>query len=212
MAQRTIPMTRNKLSFAFVTFLTFVRLPLVLLFAIGAVIQAVKGAHTGLFTANLSLLVAASLTDLFDGYFARKLNVTTKFGAYADPFNDKIFFILTLLALIFVTTSKGHTVHGVLLVSMAAIFFVRDQWVSFLRSIGSKYGAEAKANWWGKARTFLGIIVICVAYFFEESGTSLIPARLLHASELAVIAITVISGWIYSKYYWPFLVKSAAPE
>ena len=39
-----------------------------------------------------ALIVIGGVTDYFDGYFARKLNLKTRFGAIIDPLTDKIFF------------------------------------------------------------------------------------------------------------------------
>lgn len=46
----------------------------------------------------LILLVTAFLTDLFDGYLARKLNQTSKLGAVLDPIADKLLFIFVIFA------------------------------------------------------------------------------------------------------------------
>ena len=40
-----------------------------------------------------ALIILGGITDYFDGYFARKFNLTTKFGAIIDPLSDKIFFV-----------------------------------------------------------------------------------------------------------------------
>ena len=44
-----------------------------------------------------SLIILGGITDYFDGYFARKLNLKTKFGAIVDPLSDKIFLLIPLL-------------------------------------------------------------------------------------------------------------------
>ena len=44
-----------------------------------------------------ALIILAGITDYFDGYFARKLNLKTKFGAIIDPLTDKIFLLIPLL-------------------------------------------------------------------------------------------------------------------
>lgn len=46
----------------------------------------------------LGLLVVAFLTDLFDGYLARKLNQTSRLGAVLDPVADKLLFIFVIFA------------------------------------------------------------------------------------------------------------------
>ena len=43
------------------------------------------------------LIILGGITDYFDGYFARKLNLKTRFGAIIDPLTDKIFLIIPLL-------------------------------------------------------------------------------------------------------------------
>ncbi len=53
----------------------------------------------------LVLLVIAGLTDLFDGYLARKLHQQTRIGQYLDPIADKLllstlFMVLAILHLI----------------------------------------------------------------------------------------------------------------
>ena len=44
-----------------------------------------------------ALIILGGITDYFDGYFARKLNLKTKFGAIIDPLADKIFLLIPLL-------------------------------------------------------------------------------------------------------------------
>ena len=41
----------------------------------------------------------ASITDIFDGYFARKLKIVTEFGKILDPITDKILIFSVLIAL-----------------------------------------------------------------------------------------------------------------
>ena len=43
-----------------------------------------------------ALIILGGITDYFDGYFARKLNLKTKFGAIIDPLTDKIFLLIPL--------------------------------------------------------------------------------------------------------------------
>jgi len=201
---------RSKLGF--VTFLTLVRFPLVLLFLTCALVHTAYPAHSWLFVAALVSLVASSLTDVLDGYFARRLNVVTEFGGLADPLVDKFFYLATLPFLVFATVKNGHLGHGLLLLIMTVLFLLRDQWVTFLRAMGARHNVEGKALWAGKLRTSINFPVICAIYYFEQSPIPFIPARLLHVLEGLALVVNLLSVVVYTKKYWPCLKRAASPS
>ncbi len=121
----------KKMKFYFVTLLTFSRFPLVVAFFIGAVFHAWRP-NTIVFALSFASLILSALTDLLDGYYARKFNVVTKFGAHADPLMDKFFYLATLPLLVFVAIHNDHLRHGTLLLVLTFLFLSRDQWVTFL--------------------------------------------------------------------------------
>ena len=55
--------------------------------------------ETNKFAFILPLLILGGLTDYFDGYFAKRYNLMTSFGAVIDPVADKIFTIIPLIGL-----------------------------------------------------------------------------------------------------------------
>ena len=193
-----------------VTFLTFVRFPLVLLFFAGAVVHAIHPA-AWLFVLVFTALIAAAVTDLFDGYLARKLEVETDFGAHADPLMDKIFTLTTLPLLVFVATLRGPTPHGIFLLVLTVVFLARDQWVTFLRSIGSMYNGNGGTDWSGKLRACINFPLICAAYHFEESPHQFVNATFLYFFEGVALLINIVSVYICSRRYWPYLRRSANP-
>jgi len=50
--------------------------------------------------AALVVFLAASITDLYDGYLARKLNAITDFGKFMDPIADKVLVLSAFVAFI----------------------------------------------------------------------------------------------------------------
>src|SRR5271170_7961844 len=68
----------------FVNFLSLLRLPLALLFL---------PQLTGL---RIAVLLCAALTDVLDGFLARRWGTTSTFGAALDPMMDKLFTIIVL--------------------------------------------------------------------------------------------------------------------
>lgn len=193
----------------FVTILTFARFPLVLIFFAGAIVY-VKNPLSWLFFTGFGCMIASTVTDFFDGYFARKLKVVTQLGAHADPLMDKFFYLATFPLLVYVAAINGHTGHATFLLVLTMLFLTRDQWVTFLRSIGAIYNVSGGASFAGKLRTSITFPLICVAYYFEEAPEQyqFINATALYVFEAVALIVNTASVYIYTKRYWPYLIKA----
>ena len=192
-----------------VTLVTALRVPLVFTFFAGAIFHAHRP-FPWLFALAFGMLVASAVTDLIDGYLARRFGVETRLGSHADPLVDKMFYLISLPLLVYVATKHGHVRHGTFLLVLTVLFLARDQWVTFLRSIGSMFGAPGGAHWLGKVRTCVNFILICAVYYFEESPWPLINAPLLYSFEIAALGLNLFSLYTYTHRYWPYLRRSAA--
>lgn len=193
-----------------VTFLTCVRIPLVFLFFAGALVDSVGNrTHPWLLHAAFACLIAAAVSDLLDGYCARKLGVTTKLGASADPLSDKVFYLATLPLLVFLATRNDHITHAVVLLCLTVSLLLRDQWVSFLRAVGASCGdVNLGANWSGKLRTALNFPLICLIYYHEGMRNTFPGTTLLYVLEGVALVINSVSFYVYTRKYWPHLRKS----
>ena len=138
------------------------------------------------------IFAAASLTDYFDGHLARKNNLVTDFGKFADPLADKL---LTTTAFLYML------VDGVCDPVVLAIILAREFAVSGLRMVAA--GAPG-----GKVKTALQMLTICFYYFgyAAEAAFSAHPGRSVFATQVisyvlcwVVAAVTLISG---VKYLW----------
>lgn len=103
----------------------------------------------------LAIFVVASITDLLDGKIARKYNLVTDFGKFADPLADKM--LVTAAMLWFVET-------GQMAAWMLLIVIVREFAVSGLRMIASDKGRVIAAGWSGKVKT--ASTMVCIVIMF----------------------------------------------
>lgn len=193
--------------FRFVLALTVGRIPLIFLF-LAITLIAAKPLKAVWFTAAFTAMILSAVTDVLDGWFARRFDVVTRFGAYVDPLTDKIFYLATFPTLVYLAGIAGQLGHAQLLLALTILFLLRDQWVSFLRSIGAMYGRSAKANWSGKIRTVISFPTICTIYYYLEAPRSWwlqIPLWMVYVLETASVAINLISIWVYTVDYWPCL-------
>lgn len=128
------------------------------------------------------VFAVASLTDFFDGYLARKHNLVTDFGKFADPLADKL---LTTVAFIYML------VDGICDPVVLIVILTREFAVSGVRMIaaGAPGGKVIAANIWGKMKTVLQMLTI-VFYYFGYAIESAIPS----AAVSSVFATQIISA------------------
>src|SRR5437762_5442216 len=84
-----------------------------------------------------AIFLAASLTDLLDGYFARKRGQITTLGVLLDPIADKLLISSAFISLVEVQTPAGHALVSAW---MVVIIIGREFAVTGLRSIASAQG------------------------------------------------------------------------
>ena len=196
--------------------ITFGRVPFVVLFMALAVWHAYLPKHTSFaweydwvaLTATLSLVIA-SLTDLYDGKLARKWNVVSKFGAMADPLMDKVFYLVVFPTLLWLLgRDPGEHLHAIVMLVFTVLYILRDQWVTFLRSVGSLFNAYCGAMWLGKFRTAATFPSACVIYLYASLHPAIIPVWVVYVLEAFLISVNVISLFTYTKAYMPYLRKA----
>lgn len=101
--------------------------------------------------AALLIFAVASVTDLLDGKIARKQNLITDFGKFADPLADKILVLAALLC--FVQMGYCDCIAVIILL-------FREFAVTSIRLIAASKGKVVAANIWGKAKTVSQMIAV----------------------------------------------------
>ena len=118
------------------------------------------------------VFAVASFTDFLDGYLARKWNLVTDFGKFADPLADK------------------------LLTTVAFLYMMRDG----VRMVAASSNHVIAANMWGKVKTVLQMLTILFYYFAAafSSGGDIMAVGLISMVLCWLVAlVTLLSGGIY---------------
>jgi len=147
----------------------------------------------------VALIVAflAGITDLLDGYLARKYHVESDFGRLMDPLADKIFILAT-----FVMMLDYAMIPGWVLI----VILTREFMVTGLRTLASSKGVIIAADRWGKMKTATQMFTLAfggaawIHLFGLDLGAS--PATIIwKCLQAAVVLITVGSGLQYFIRY-----------
>lgn len=144
------------------------------------------------------VFVIAALTDLLDGYLARKLKQTTKFGAFLDPVADKIIVCTALVLIVEFYSVKAcdYFPHINLLVSIPAIVIIsREIVVSALREWMAEIGSRAKVavNWVGKWKTAIQMVAITGLVWRQNDP-------IIYGSLALLLVATVLTIWSMIMY------------
>jgi CDP-diacylglycerol--glycerol-3-phosphate 3-phosphatidyltransferase len=170
--------------------LTTLRLPLAPL----AVYALVTGHLGGIYTA-VALALLLEVSDIADGFVARKYNIVTTFGKLYDPFSD---------AFSRYTLFLGFYAVGVADLWMVLAIFYRDSSVSFLRSIGATRNVVIAARTSGKVKAIIQGVGTQVVFLFlilpEFTPLSQDNANEFAKSVMFFITLATVASFF--DYFW----------
>ncbi len=143
--------------------------------------------------AVVGVVALSGITDVADGYIARRFNMISDFGKFIDPVADK----LTQVAMVFCLTTRYPWMWLLLLLMVAreSSLFI---W-GFLALRENDYMSGAK--WYGKVST---AIVYAVMFFLF-----LLPEMTVLANVLIIVCSVAVGGsmTLYGKYYYDLFKK-----
>ena len=212
----------------FVNALTFARVPLIFLWAAFAVwAELAYGGESARPWCDwrFALVVAAGLcmllsgmTDLWDGKLARRWNVVSTLGKMADPLMDKVFYLVAFPVLAWQTAHRGlGDAMEQSVLWLTVLYLLRDTWVTFMRSVGTMFGADVGAMWLGKVRTALSFPGAGWVYCYLALSpmvacespwvTCAWPASVLFVEGFLAV-LTLASLVTYTRAYMPYLKRA----
>ena len=121
--------------------------------------------------ARILIVLAAAITDMLDGWLARKAGLTSRFGALIDPFADRVFALVAVA--IFVYEGSLTTLQYFIMIFrdlMTAVGFLVAKSVTWLRPV------EFRARWSGKAVTAMQMVTFVAVLKFPDYVSGLIWA------------------------------------
>lgn len=136
----------------------------------------------------LIIFLICAFSDFLDGYIARKQNIVTNFGKFADPLADKI----VVLALYIILLGQANALEG----WMVTLVFAREFIVTGFRVIAASQNINIAAGWLGKIKTnlqFLSIALLLVFGLMDNNIVEIIVLVVLYST----ILMTIISGTEY---------------
>lgn len=151
----------------------------------------------------------ACITDYWDGYLARKMNLMTPFGAFLDPVADKLIVAVALVVLVERDASAWLTLPAVVIVGREIVISALREWMA---EMGKR--ASVAVSFIGKAKTLMQMVAITGLLGIQPEGQQgLIVSDLLYNISLGLLygaaILTLWSMMVYLKAAWPDLRSSA---
>ncbi|MCP5160252.1 MAG: CDP-alcohol phosphatidyltransferase family protein [Hahellaceae bacterium] len=160
--------------------LTFIRILLIVPFAISLYVEAYRQA--------LLLFFVAGLSDGVDGFLARKFNWQTRFGAIADPLADKLLLVTAYVMLCVIQVLPWWL--SILIISRDLL--IVGGGLAYHYMIGPY---EMRPSWLGKLNTLLQITYVLLV-IIEMAGL-VDMARWIDPGLWLVTGVCVLSGGHY---------------
>ncbi len=147
------------------------------------------------------VFILVALTDLADGFIARRWHMVSNLGKFLDPLADKLLISSVLIMLVF---------HGWVQAWMAIVIIARELTVTGLRAIAADQGHVLAADSFGKLKAVIQVVALC-PLILHYAWWGFDP-RPLGAGLLAIaLILTVFSGAKYVIHFFRQVNRDDAP-
>ena len=139
------------------------------------------------------IFVIAAVTDMLDGYIARRTGQVTKLGKLLDPIADKLLVLSALILLVNVDRVSAL---------VAILVIAREVAVTGIRAIAAGEGMIIAAETTGKYKMALQVVAIVLLIL---EGTGLAELGNLHLAGIVTLYISLVLGYVSGgQYVWSF--------
>jgi len=142
----------------------------------------------------------AAVTDIIDGWVARRFNQMSRFGEFLDPVADKLMVAIILVMLVQANSGWFEDIIAMIIIGREITVMALREWMA---TIGER--ANVKVDITGKIKTTLQMFGI--AFMVYENDFLGIPVYTVGFVLLVLAAImTIWSMLVYLRASWPFIM------
>ncbi len=146
------------------------------------------------------IFALAGFTDWLDGFWARKFNQSSNFGAFLDPVADKLMVAAALIVL--VELDRIGAVIALIIIGREIAVSALREWMAGVGDRGSVAVAQI-----GKIKTAAQMLAIVLLLYYGEIG----PLNTKFVGQVLIIIaafLTLLSMFYYLKAAWPKFKQS----
>ena len=143
----------------------------------------------------------AAVTDLIDGWVARRFGQTSRFGEFLDPVADKLMVVIVLVMLVQAESNLWEDIIAMIIIGREITISALREWMA---TIGER--ADVKVHMSGKIKTTLQMFGIAFMVW-EEPLLGVDIYRVGYVLLIAAAVMTIYSMFVYLRAAWPYMSK-----
>ena len=143
----------------------------------------------------------AAVTDLIDGWVARRFNQTSRFGEFLDPVADKLMVSIVLVMLVQAQAGWFEDIIAMIIIGREITISALREWMA---TIGER--ANVQVSTAGKIKTTLQMFGIA----FMVYKNPLFGIEIYTVGFVLLVAAAIMTIWsmgVYLKAAWPFIIS-----
>ena len=149
-------------------------------------------ASTGVLLLAFTLFLSGALTDLADGYYARKHKIETVLGKLMDPLADKVLVSSALIMMI---------PMGMIPAWVSFMIIARELCITGLRGVAASSGIVVAASRLGKFKSIAQYTAICILIF----PVKILPIPFLQELGTGILYLSLLlTLWSGCQYFYRF--------
>lgn len=149
--------------------------------------------------ASAIIFALAAITDWLDGFLARRMGETSRFGAFLDPVADKLMVAAALVLLVAADPGPWLAIPAIVIIGREIAISALREWMA---EVGER--AQVAVSTIGKIKTATQMVAILLLLYMNPIGE--LPVYSIGLVLLYIAAgLTLWSALIYVNAAWPAL-------